>query len=53
MWTDDGRTTVILENTDKDTVQITLWKEQQHIGTELGKLLSYLLAPYSCLSFSC
>ena len=50
MWTDDGRITVIFENPDKETIQITLWKEQQHIGNKLGKLLSYQLTPYS---FSC
>ena len=43
MWTYDGRTTVILENTDKESIKITLLKEQQHIGNKLGRLLSYVL----------
>ena len=36
MWTDDGRTTVIIENTHQETLRVTFWKEQQDLCKQIG-----------------
>ena len=36
MWTDDGRTTVIIENTGQETLRVTFWKEQQDLCKQIG-----------------
>ena len=36
MWTDEGRTTVIIENTHHENLRVTFWKEQQDTCKEIG-----------------
>ena len=36
MWPDDKKTSLIIENTEQDTVRVSLWKEQQEMCKNVG-----------------
>ena len=40
MWPDEQKTSLIIENTDQETVCVTLWREQKSICGTVGKYLT-------------
>ena len=40
MWPDDRKTSIIIENTEHETVCVNLWKDQQDISKNVGKNLT-------------
>ena len=37
MWADERKTSLIIENTEQQTVRVSLWNEQQEICKNVGK----------------
>ena len=40
MWPDEQKTSLIIENTDQETVRVTLWREQKSLCRTFGKYLT-------------
>ena len=39
MWSEEGRTTVIIENQDHEKIRVTFWREQQDLCKDIGMQL--------------
>ena len=37
MWADERKTSLIIENTEQQTVRVSLWNEQQEMSKNVGK----------------
>ena len=46
MWPDEQEICLILENTDQETVHVTLWREQQDICKNVGKFFTAKILNY-------
>ena len=40
MWPDEQKTSLIIENTNQETVCVTLWREQKNLCRTVGKYLT-------------
>ena len=40
MWQDEQKTSLIIENTNKETLRVNLWREQKNLCRTVGKYLT-------------
>lgn len=40
MWPDEQKTSLIIENTNQETVCVNLWREQKNLCRTVGKYLT-------------
>ena len=43
MWPDEQKTSLTIENTDQETVCVTLWKEKTFVGLLVNSRLLWVL----------